>query len=182
MYLKVLYSAIRYSIRLMAIEFEHAGKKYRVDTVEEAVALRFELEKSDTERGSYSEAHRAWTPDLAMELLNGVGELQKKFLAVICGDVAGLRSESITESMGIDSEVALAGVISGLSKQLRKMSVRTSDVYRVDVHWNGKNKVRCFFIAQDFKDAVDELGFPDAWDKSKKKGAPDAPTAESKRK
>lgn len=163
-----------------SIEFEHAGKKYRVDTVEEAVALRLQLEQSDMTHGSYREGHRVWTPDLVMELLTGVGDLQKKFLSVICGtvpgieDIVSLPSASIVDKMGIDSEVALAGVVSGLSKQLRKMSVRTADVYRVDAHWYGKKKIRCFTVSPDFKDAVTELGFPDAWDTAEKKGVPDA--------
>ncbi len=181
-YLKVLYRTIRFSGKLMAIEFEHAGKTYRVDTVEEAVALRYRLEQHDVMHGSYSEQQRVWTPDLVMDLLNGVGELQKKFLSVLCQGECGYRSETIAENMGLDSEVALAGVVSGLSKQLRKMSIRTADVYRVDVHWNGKNKVRSFAVSPDFQDAVTELGFPDAWEKAKKKGALDASTTENKRK
>ncbi|SRR5216684_4459169 len=181
-YLKVLYSAIRYTGRLMAIEFEHAGKKYRVDTVDEAVALRFRLEQSDVVNGSYGQHSKVWTPDLVMDLLNGVGDMQKKFLSVLCSGGASYRSDVITESIGLDSEVALAGVVSGLSKQLRKMSISTADVYRVDVQWKGKSKDRFFEVSLDFRDAMTELGFPEAWEKAKKKGAPDAPTAEVKRK
>jgi hypothetical protein len=181
-YLKVLYCSIRHSGRLMAIEFEHAGKKYRVDTVEEAVALRYRLEQHDVMHGSYSDAQRVWTPDLVMELLNGVGELQRQFLSVLCGGLAGYQSETITATMGLDSEVALAGVVSGLSKQLRKMSIRTADVYHVDVRWNGKHKVRTFIPSPDFQESVTELGFPDAWEKSEKKGAQDAASTIDKRK
>ncbi len=92
-----------------------------------------------------------------------------------------MKSDLIVERMGMDSEVALAGVISGLSKQLRKMSLSPRDVYFVDVQWKGKSKERLFLLSSDFREALNELGWPDVWI-SNEKGASDAASAHDKRK
>src|SRR5271167_637734 len=107
----------------MAIEFEHAGKKYRADTPAEAAALRFELERQDAVDGTYAKRN-IWTADRTMDLLNGIGDLQKRFLTVLAQQPhSNINSEALTKAVGLDSEMALAGVVSGLSKQLQKMSI-----------------------------------------------------------
>ncbi|MGA2000877.1 MAG: hypothetical protein ABSG52_12855 [Terriglobales bacterium] len=164
----------------MAIEFQHKGTKYRADTPAEAVALRMELERRDAAEGDVFR-HSAWTPDLAEELINGIGELQKKFLAVLCERATPTKSKTVAERMGLDSEIALAGAISGLSKQLRKMSLTPRHVYAVDVEWKGKSKERSFSLLEDFREALTELGWPDAW-VSTEKGATDAASTKEPRK
>jgi hypothetical protein len=156
----------------MAIEFEHNGKKYKADTPEEAVRLQFELGKHDLMHGSYphSTSRRVWTADVAMDLIEGIGELQKKFLAVLV-ERASPKSGTLVEKLGLESEVALAGVVSGLSKQLRKMDIQPNSLYRVDVEWKGKDKVRSFVLSSDFRDAATELGWPEAWQTGKESNA-----------
>jgi hypothetical protein len=172
--LRYLYITLRKAgCLLMAIEFEHNGKKYRADTPTEAAELQFELDKHDALYGSYRSSRsetqrRVWTADLAMDLINGIGELQKKFLAVLV-ERASPKSGTLVARLGLDSEVALAGVVSGLSKQLRKMDIQPSSVYRVDVEWKGKEKVRSFVLSSDFRDAALELGWPEAWQTGKEK-------------
>ena len=175
--LRNLYCTLRkVNCLLMAIEFEHNGKKYRADTPEEAVRLQFELDKHDLLYGTYphSTSRRVWTADLAMDLINGIGELQKKFLAELSNCGASIKSSDLVEKMGIDSEVALAGVISGLSKQLRKMSINPTSLYHVDVTWKGKDKQRYFVLSSDFKDALTELGWPEVFQTGKKNNAASA--------
>jgi hypothetical protein len=162
----------------MAIEFEHKGVKYRTDSVQEAVSLRASLAQYDDILGYGSEnAPRIWTADLAMDLLNNIGELQKKFLATLSNG-ANLSSSSLVEAIGVDSEIALAGVISGLSKQLRKMSTNSASLYNVEVVWKGKGKTRFFKLSSDFRDALLELGWPEAWQTGKENDA----TSTNKRK
>ena len=103
-----------------------------------------------------------------MDLINGIGELQKRFLAVLV-ERASPKSITLAEKRGLESEVALAGVVSGLSKQLRKMEIQPSSLYRVDVEWKGKDKVRSFVLSSDFRDAATELGWPEAWQTGKGK-------------
>jgi hypothetical protein len=155
----------------MAIEFEHNGRKYRADTPAEAAELQYQLDQHEALHGSYrgESARKVWTADLAMDLINGIGELQKKFLAELAAFGASLRSSTLVEKMGIESEIALAGVDSGLSKQLRKMSINPASLYSVEVVWKGKGKTRFFKLSSDFRDALIELGWPEAWQTGKGK-------------
>ena len=170
--LRYLYNTLRNTKSLlMAVEFEYRGKKYRVDTVQEAVELSHELEKHDALHVHYGSTptQRVWTADVAMDLLNGIGELQHKLLRNIPFTPNGISSETLTERMGLESELVLAGIVSGLSKQLRKMSISPSDLYRVSVQWQGKNKKRYFELLPEFRDAANELGWPDAWEQKAKR-------------
>lgn len=169
---------------LMAIEFEHKGVKYRTDSVQEAVSLQASLAQYDAVFGSYGSENtpRVWTADLVMDLLNNIGELQKKFIAALSNG-ANLSSGSLVETIGVESEVALAGVISGLSKQLRKMSITSASLYNVEVVWKGKGKTRFFKLSSDFRDALIELGWPEAWQTNKQTGKEnDASSTNEKRK
>ncbi len=171
--LRNLYCALRrQGCLLMAIEFEHNGTTYRVDTAAEATELQHKLKMHDALYGSYGSAipQKIWSADLAMDLLNGIGELQKKFLAVL-SNRDQLSSGELVERIGLESEVALAGVVSGLSKQLRKMSINPASLYSVEVVWKGKGKTRFFRLSGDFHGALIELGFPEAWQAGKESDA-----------
>jgi hypothetical protein len=164
--IRFLYDTVRYRrCYLMAIKFEHRGTVFTADTPEEAATLRAELEREDASDGIVAYRNSIWTPDRAEEVITNVGELQKKFLAVLCDSQDGLPSKTVVERMGIDSEVALAGTISGLSKQLRKVSLKPRDAYAVNIEYEGKGKKRSFILVQDFREALEE----------QEKGVPDAP-------
>jgi hypothetical protein len=160
--------------RIVAIEFMHRGKRYKADTAGEAAEMRQLLEQQDREAGTTSFGFlsaflpRMWNPDEALELVEGLGELQKEFLAKLMAG-ASLPSEMLYLSMKLDSEVALAGVISGLSKQARKMGHNSRELYEVQVEWTGKTKERFFRIQPGFKMALDEIGWPDIWKEKKSK-------------
>jgi len=173
--LRYLYLTLRKAgCLLMAIKFEHNGTTYQADTAAEAAALQRQLKQYDALYDSYQDesARKVWTADLAMDLLNGVGELQKKMLAELAAYGARVKSSTLVEKMGIKTEVALAGVVSGLSKQLRKMSINPTSLYHVDVAWKGKDKERFFVLSSDFRDALTELGWPEAWETGKENDAP----------
>lgn len=150
----------------MSIEFEHEGKKYRADTAKEAVELQRLLEKKDLDRSAQPIRH--WPVDVALDFINGMGEMQKKFLAILA-DGASIPSDTMVDALRLDSEIALAGVLSGLSKQAKKMKVNPHNIYYVEVEWAGKKKERYFRLMSDFRDALTELNWPDAWESEKKK-------------
>jgi len=173
--LQHLYDAIRYfEVRLLAIRFEFNGETWEADTVAEAVALRERLERStrfpvDPQR-EMSEKERFWTPDRFMDVLEVTGELQQRFLASM------LRKPKITSSdlvaeLKLDSEVALAGVVSGLSKQLRKLGIEPRQVFSVDVDWTGRTRTRRYILDDFFIAAAMEQNWPEAWEKRKEKDA-----------
>lgn len=166
--LRYLYDAIRYRGKpLMAITFEHNGKSWRADTVEEALKLRRRLEALDKAAwGSGVEPEKAprWTPDLVVDLLEGLGDLQGAFLRVLF-DNKQITSGKAVKQLGLDSEIAFAGVLSGLSKQLKKIGLKPWELYSVVVSWAGKEKTRMFQLSPDFRFVAMEVGWPDSWQK-----------------
>lgn len=185
--LRYLYITCRLShCSLMAIEFKHRSKTYRADTPEEAVALRKLLEDQDRAIGIYDDDSytvdgepvykKVWDTDTFMELMRNLGDLQKDFLAALFAKYQ-VPSTVIRKTLGIDSEVALAGILSGLSKQLKAMNLSSDDLYSVAVKWDGKKKKRMFTLNPDFMEAAIETGWPDEW-----KGERDASATKNKRK
>jgi hypothetical protein len=153
---------------LMAIEFMHNGRLWRADTEDEAIRLRQTLEERDriaAETGEEPDTVResVWTPDTVMELLKNAGTLQKRFLRVLY-DGTEVSSDKIIKKLSLDSEIAFAGVLSGLSKQLKKLGVKTWDLYDTRVQWEGKVKSRSFQLSSDFRWMAAEIGWPERWE------------------
>jgi len=168
--LRYLYTSLRKNIcELMAIEFKYKGTVWRVDTPAEAVALRKEL--ANSEPAAHDQMDRLsdlWTPDRFMDVMNAIGELQQAFLITI-DDKPNITSTELVRKLGLDSDVALAGVISGLSKQLKGIGIEPKDVFLIDVKWTGKTKTRRFLLDDFFRNAGAEQNWPEAWKKKPKK-------------
>jgi len=153
------------------IEFKHNGRIWKTDTVDEAIALRRKLEDRDRamwEAGEEiptweEERKQVWSPDSVTELLKNIGHQQGVFLRKLA-DGNSVASEEMLKVLGLKSEVSFAGVLSGLSKQLKKLAIPVSELYVVRVEWTGKTKKRSFSLTREFRDAAEELGWPDKWE------------------
>jgi len=153
------------------IEFKHNGRVWKTDTVDEAIVLRRKLEIEDRalwEAGEdvpvwEEERKQVWSPDVVTDLLGNVGPQQKKFMRALA-DGNHLPSEEMLKSLGLKSEESLAGVLSGLSKRLKKLGIPVSELYAVRVEWTGKTKKRFFWLTREFRSAAEELGWPDKWE------------------
>lgn len=155
----------------MAIRFNFNGEFWEADTPDEAIALRSKLERSTRfppdPHKIMDEAERFWTADRFMDVVEGIGERQRELLVAV-RHKPGISSKELVEVLELESEVALAGVISGLSKQLKKMQVEPRQVFIVRVDWAGKSKTRTFLLDDFFIGAGVEQNWPDAWpDKTK---------------
>ena len=156
----------------MAIRFEFNNETWEVDTPDEAIALRAKLEYStrfppDPHKEMDKKA-RLWTPDRFMDVIEGIGDLQRKLLLEIRRK-PGITSGRLVMALGMKSEVALAGVLSGLSKQLKKIGIEPNDVFLIRVDWSGKSKTRSFLLDDFFIGAGMEHNWPDAWEEAGKK-------------
>jgi hypothetical protein len=160
--LRILYDSIRYKkgCSLMAIEFEHNGKTWRADTVKEAIELREQLEA--IERGEAPRRKSVWDVEKFTDAVNALGKLQHKLLFRVY-ESEGATSADLVVVLGLTSEIALAGVISGLSKQVRQHGLELKDVLRIDVKWHGKTKERRFNLTGDFKAVAESVGWPEPW-------------------
>jgi len=157
----------------VTIEFKHRGTIWRTDTPQEAVALRNELEKSDRVCipmfDWMDENARYWTPDRFMDVIGGIDKLQHRFLAAIL-ETPRIYSAELTKQLGLESEVALAGVISGLSKQLKQIGIESGQTFEIEVEWTGKKKTRTFILDDFFKSAGVKQNWPEAWADELKEG------------
>jgi hypothetical protein len=148
----------------VAIEFKHSGKVWRADTPEEAIALRERLEqrgKQDAEEG-VDQSEGVWTSDNVLELLESIGAKQKLFLKLLFEN-AEVSDDHAVRALKLTSIVSLAGVLSGLSKQAKKLDVKPWHLYVTSVEWDGKEKTRSFHLGRGFRLAVEEIGWPDKW-------------------
>jgi hypothetical protein len=164
-----MYYALRHTdgASLMAIEFMHNGRLWRADTEDEAIRLRRKLEERDRVAEMQGEESDTiggdiWTPDAAMELLKHASDHQKHFLKLLY-DESSVKSDKAIKKLSLDSEVALAGVLSGLSKNLKKINIKPWHLYVTRVEWDGKVKSRSFELTQDFRATAIEIGWPERW-------------------
>lgn len=151
----------------MAIKFKHGGREWIADTVDEAIALRAKLESNDQaaiEEGEEPDwiTENVWTPDNALELLKAVGLQQKRFLKLMF-EGGQVSSPEVMKQLKLGTPLVLAGVLSGLSKQLKKLGVKPWDLYTTQVEWVGKEKDRTFRLSSGFRWAAGEIGWPEKW-------------------
>ena len=125
--LRYLYITLRNKgANLLAIEFSHRGKIWRADTPEEAIRLRQQLDVEDLREATNPEEDAwllsDWTPEVFATFLREIGE-QQKAAVLIMAEHAGISSADLAKRLKLDNEMALAGVISGLSKQLKGLDL-----------------------------------------------------------
>lgn len=98
-----------------------------------------------------------WPADRFLGVIEGIGELQRRLLSEV-SKAPGITSRQLVENLGLESEVALAGVISGLSKKLRQLDIKPKTVFTIEVKWTGKKKTRLFMLEESFKEAGRSCG------------------------
>jgi hypothetical protein len=152
----------------VAIRFIQDGKQWEADTPEEAIRLRESLRiaalRSNTEAGERLQLseENVWTPDVFTEFIESTGTLGQAFIKYLLKRPRVLiPSSEIAKALKLKREIELAGVLSGLSKQLKKLHLRPHQLYFVDVCWNGKEKERSFAIDAGFEVAATEIGWPE---------------------
>jgi hypothetical protein len=154
----------------LAIRFQFNDETWEADTPDEAIALRAKLEYATRFPADplkeMDKKERFWTPDRFMDAIEGVGEMQQKLLSEIHRKPS-ITSDELVIALGLKSEVALAGVLSGLSKQLKKLGIEPKNVFTIKVDWTGRSKVRSFVLDDFFVGAGMEHNWPEAWEQAK---------------
>jgi hypothetical protein len=152
----------------LAIKFIHRGKKWEADTPAEAIRLRRLLEEWDQEDAEHGEgvpwqqvvrSESPWTPDTFWNFVQSLGSQQRKAVIALL-EKNNLWSHDLSKAIGIE-ESGFGGVLSGLSKQLKPLELRTSDLYQVHTDWSGNERKRFFRLQPAFKLAAEEVGWPE---------------------
>jgi hypothetical protein len=153
----------------MAIRFTHRGNQYEVDTPEEAVRLREYLQKedeADVQYGNISEEELVyektkWSEDRFLALTQNVGLEQKKLLAALITAPRGpVFVGNLCKRLGLPSPESLAGVQSGLAKQLRAIGLEPIDLYRVEISWVNDERNRYLTLNEGFRLAAIDNSWP----------------------
>lgn len=155
---------------VLAIRFTYRGTEYVADTPEEAQRLRQLLEDSDYGRPKNDVGFRyrmnlqlyGWDESRFNSVMASIGRQQTKMLVALFLWQA-IDAEDLAMVLGLSSQESLAGVISGLSKQLEKLGVKLGDVFRVQTHWVGKKKERYFSLSPGFDGAAAEFNWGHYW-------------------
>jgi hypothetical protein len=165
--LRHLYIAIRNKgATLLAIRFTHRGKKWEADTADEAMRLRKTLEEwdalepgADVRAEQQLRAESIWTPDTLWNFTQGI-KPQQKAAVVALFESQSLWAPDLAKAIGIH-ESALGGVLSGLSKQLKHLELRPSDLYQVHTDWSDYQRRRLFQLQPAFRLTAEEVGWPE---------------------
>jgi hypothetical protein len=164
----------------MAIEFEFHGEWYRVDTPQEVVALKKYLRAhSQGEEDSSSDSHAGlrtygkWTSDRFSLLMEKIGYVEKKFLAALLSVAHPIDANTVGrllplpvlekrmwKSTKVDPLLFLAGIQSGLVRQVRVLGLEPFDLYQVHISWKGGRRTRYFTLDPGFRFAAEEQGWP----------------------
>ena len=151
--------------QLMAIRFTLDRTRYEVDTPEEAQRLRELYENQLSERAIAGDRvatkhllrHRfGWTEERFWQVIEVLKIHQIAFLQHILYHKM-VYADDMQRMLGLRSQVALAGVIAGVTTQLRNAGIKPSELYRVETYWNGKTKRRFFVPADGFDVIADEV-------------------------
>jgi hypothetical protein len=167
--LSLLYRNIRLrGGSLLAIKFSHRGKRFEVDTPEEATRLLQHLEQEDQSDVTFGNIRREdliyektkWTPDRFVDLVQNIGLSQKIFLAALLDSPDDVRAETIAKKIGAPSSMVMAGVQSGLAKQVRAIGLEPSDLYRVQITWTEDERKRYLTLDDGFRLMAEDNEWP----------------------
>ncbi|HET9373655.1 MAG TPA: hypothetical protein VFO40_01680 [Chthoniobacterales bacterium] len=158
----------------MSIRFRHRGKEWEADTPEEAVRLRELLAHKEYEDAQdYPEqedwlirSETVWTPDVLWAFVQNLGPQTAAAVKIIL-NAETISSGDLVKRLQVENEMALAGILSGISKQLKKLELRPTDLYTVSTVWAGKVRHRSFQITRGFALAAQEVG----WHEEKEENA-----------
>jgi hypothetical protein len=120
---------------------------------------------SDLQRESDAglRASTVWTPDVFWSFVNGIGHTQTKIVKALLENPAGITSSRLAQMLKIRDEMSLAGVLSGLSKHLKKLELKPAHLYIVNTIWTTEgNKIREFVVHRAFELTAEELNWLEA--------------------
>jgi hypothetical protein len=69
-------------------------------------------------------------------------------------------AEDLAAKLGLRSQVSLAGVLSGFSKQAKRLGIRIGDIYEVNTFWKGRKKERVLNVKEGFREVAKQNQWP----------------------
>jgi len=186
---RLTYAAKRYSIALgsiiLVIKIPYKDKYIECSTLEEATGVlrhlveeeikckQIVLRKSYVPKEDVDEILReqnafyesvvasAWTRESFCRFIESIGDLQKQVLALLVSN----REQSddvLRKALKMNSNQALAGVLSGISKQAGILNISPRAVYIMKDERRGRVLHKTYVVADDFLHVCHEMNWPEA--------------------
>jgi hypothetical protein len=170
--LSYLYNALRHAgASIVAVEFTHRGKRWRVDTADEAIELRQKLEieaakqkqpltpQQQVEEAEWEALRNSvWTADVFDTFIHSIGEQQRAAVKEMLKCPAIL-STILAEKLGVEDS-SLAGIFSGLSKQMKALGLHPKQLYTTGISWEGGGRDRHIYLNRGFQIAAEDAFWP----------------------
>jgi hypothetical protein len=163
----------------MSIEFEHGGNLFKVDTPEEAAALLALLDRREAaalRRSQYAKAlarlpvfarssaaaeeyRSPWTPDAFALFVGRLGKQQTSALEALLLH-RSLTDHKLRTVLQVKNNQALAGILSGISKQAIAVNIPPRAIFRFENSRSGGKRSSRYEIADEFAQIAREIGWP----------------------
>jgi hypothetical protein len=169
----------------MAIKIPFGNKVVECDTVEEAerileILKHQEADERRTRQQQEAEGNRklakltgntmalmhdflhpvkTWTPQLFLRFIDRLGADQQAILRILI--TKGRASDDdLRAALKVDNNQALAGVISGISKQAAALDIIARAVFGIENHRRSGELTKIYFAAEEFREMAQSMNWP----------------------
>lgn len=142
-----------YTVKYKGVEIECAS-------IEDAVQLAERLSGGDVSArpGGHSSGSESLEVSRYREFVGYLNSNQKKFLSMLVENPHGKTDRSIRQELGLDDNMALGGVLSGLGKFARNLGISVDSIWTSTRKKVGDDKVKEFRITPEFKRIAADIG------------------------
>jgi hypothetical protein len=161
----------------MAIKFKHRGEPFTADTPEEAAQMLALLKKQDADAAQNrvwaryggkmeqikafiaEEAETPWNPEMFLSFIDRLGDPQQAALALLvtCRRVS---DEELREALNVSGNQALAGVLSGISKQAAALNIPARSIFSFENLRNAGKRRNTYTVADKFWEIASSMNWP----------------------
>jgi len=141
-------------------EVEYKGVVIRCDTPQEAVEIA-RLLGGEPDHPHYS----AWRVDEFTEFVERIQFAQRRLLSILMkAKGQAVKDSQLCSMMGVSSNQALAGILSGVTKIAKAMDIEPSRIYYQRTEYNQGSPERRYYITPAFLKAAEDASWPSASD------------------
>lgn len=169
----------------MAIKIPFGNKVIQCDTVEEAERMLEVLRQQEADERRIRRQEEAegrqklaeltgntmellddflhpvkmWTPQLFLKFIDRLGADQQTILRILVSQER-VSDEELRSALNVSNNQALAGVISGISKQAAALDVVAREVFGIENHRRAGELTKFYFAAEEFRKMADAMNWP----------------------
>jgi len=154
----------------VVIKITHNGRVIECTTAAEAITLLRHIDAEERKRKPTIHKHlperlsngtmNPWTGSLFWQFIESLGEAQNCVLSLLVRKHK-VTDEELRKVLKLDSNQALAGVLSGVSKQAGALNISARSVYTVEDERKAGELTKTYAIANDFLVIAGEMNWPE---------------------